>query len=202
MPGRPKPRQLTNDPGDKNFGGKSGKINPYFKKKDIFVHTGKMGGRNGWKQGAYWTLSDQLPLGPSGFLEDQASPSLRSQPIIVEAAATEVAPMGQPLEDMGPDFAPAGLDDQQVGELEMDEAMAVLEGADLYDLPPPDEMAFPAEPAAPAQANGAAGGFPPEPFDMHLDDELIMDLDLDVDLAALPAAMPHAENAQTDIDIL
>ncbi len=60
-------------------------------------------------------------------------------------------------------------------------------------------MAFPAEPAAPAQANGAAGGFPPEAFDMHLDDELIMDLDMDLDWAGLPVAMPHAAAAQTDI---
>ena len=199
MPGHPKPFQLTGDSADKMFGGKQGKINPYFKKKDIFVHTGKMGGRNGWKEGAYWTLADQLPLGPSGFLEDQAS--LRSQPIIVEATATEVAPVGQPLEDMGPDFAPAGLEGEQVGELEMDEAMTVLDGADPFDLPL-TEMAWPAaEPAAPAAANGAGGGIPPEPFDMHLDDELIMDLDLDLDLTG-PAAMPHAAAAQTDIGIL
>ena len=202
MPGHPKPFQLTGDSADKMFGGKQAKINPYFKKKDIFVHTGKMGGRNGWKRGAYWTLADQLPLGPSGFLEDQASPAARSQPIIVEATATEVAPVGQPLEGMGPDFAPAGLEGQQVDELEMDEAMTVLDGADPFDLPPQDEMAFAAEPAAPAAANGAGGGIPPEPFDMHLDDELIMDLDLDLDLAGLPAAMPHAAGAQADFDIL
>jgi len=112
-----------------------------------------MGGHNGWKQGAYWTLADQLPLGPSGFLEDHA-PAARSQPIIVEAAATEVAPVGQPLEDMAPDLAPAGLDDQQVGELEMDEAMTVLDGADLSDLPLTDEMAFAAGRAR-ARSTGA-----------------------------------------------
>jgi len=34
---------------------------------------------------------------------------------------------------------------------------------------------------------------------MYLDDELMMDLDMDVDWAGLPAAMPHAAAAQTDI---